>query len=455
MKFGIRLKLTISFIAVILVMAIISLGFVSLFSESYILNDTQKKLGNDAKYFSEVLGAQGFFSSTDILLLFQRMNSINYSMIFLDKSGSLLMGQKNEFADAIKAKLSQPGAHIIKVNNEAYSVYIQEVNITETGELLGYVVPFITTKDYGVNNSWFVLFIFSILLAAFLAILIATYLSRRLTVNIRKLTTRADLLKNRKFDVSIPIKSNDEIGELAKSMETMADSIQEYDLGQKVFLQNASHELRTPLMSIRGYVEGIKDGVFNDTDKAYDLILSQVTRLERLVEEVLFLSKIETTEGIFKMEPIKIEDIVIEAIERVKGITTLNNIKIEKKDIPDVVVNVDGDKVATVFTNILSNCMRFAKNKIEINVSLKDNNIVISISDDGDGINPNDMPHLFDRFYKGQKGNHGLGLSIAKAIVTSHNGVISAHNKPNYTDPISGSEKCGGAVFDVLLPIKK
>jgi signal transduction histidine kinase len=208
-------------------------------------------------------------------------------------------------------------------------------------------------------------------------------------------------------------------------------------------------------MSIRGYVEGIKDGVFKDTDKVSDLILSQVTRLEKLVEEVLYLSKIETTEGIFKMEPIKVEDIINEAVERVKGMISVNNIKIEKKDIADVMINADGDKVATVITNILSNCMRFAKNIIEINVYVKDDNAVISISDDGDGINPNDMPHLFDRFYKGQKGNHGLGLAIAKAIVISHNGVISARNKPSYTDPVSGSEKCGGAVFDITLPIKK
>jgi signal transduction histidine kinase len=317
------------------------------------------------------------------------------------------------------------------------------------------VVPFTPTGNYSVNSSLFVLYIFSLLLAALLAILIATYLSRRLTLNIKKLTARADLLKNRKFDVSIPIESHDEIGELAKSMEVMADSIQEYDLGQKVFLQNASHELRTPLMSIRGYVEGIKDGVFKDTDKASDLILSQVTRLEKLVEEVLYLSKIETTEGIFKMEPIKVEDIINEAVERVKGMIAVNNIKIEKKDIADVMINADGDKVATVITNILSNCMRFAKNIIEINVYVKDDNAVISISDDGDGINPNDMPHLFDRFYKGQKGNHGLGLAIAKAIVISHNGVISARNKPSYTDPVSGSEKCGGAVFDISLPINK
>ena len=464
MKFGIRLKLIISYIVVILIMAGISLGFVSLFSESYILNDAQRMLSRDAQYFSEVLGAEGYFPLADIRLLFQRMDSINYSMLVLDTDGSLLLGLNtdainasgNDFTDSLKSKVQTSGAQIVNINNISYSVYIQQVLAADSGELIGYLVPFLPTGNYGVSSSPYVLFFISLFLAAFLAMFIATILSRKLTVNIKKLTVRANLLKNRQFDLSVPIESHDEISELAKSMESMADSIKEYDLAQKVFLQNASHELRTPLMSIRGYVEGVKDGVFKDTGKAADLILTQVSRLEKLIEEVMFLSKIETTEGIFKMEAIKVDEIIDEALDRVKGITAVNNIIIEKTNIADVTINADGDKIATVITNIFSNCIRFAKNKIDINASLKDNNVIITVSDDGDGINPEDMIHLFERFYKGQKGNHGLGLAIAKAIVTSHGGVISARNKPNYTDPISGREKSGGAIFEISLPyIKK
>ena len=98
--------------------------------------------------------------------------------------------------------------------------------------------------------------------------------------------------------------------ELAVSIEYMAQSIQEYDLSQKVFLQNASHELRTPLMSIRGYVEGIKDGIFDDTPDACDLVLGQVSRLEKLVNDVMYLSKIEASDGMVKLTPVLIQDIV-------------------------------------------------------------------------------------------------------------------------------------------------
>ena len=107
--------------------------------------------------------------------------------------------------------------------------------------------------------------------------------------DIKRLKYRAELLAERKFDVDVPIRSNDEVGELAESIDKMANSIREYDNNQKIFLQNASHELRTPLMSIRGYVEGIKDGVFTDTDYAYDMILSETSRLEKLVNEVMYL----------------------------------------------------------------------------------------------------------------------------------------------------------------------
>ena len=215
-----------------------------------------------------------------------------------------------------------------------------------------------------------------------------------------------------------------------------------------------SHEFRTPLMSIRGYVEGENDGVF-DMAKGNEEILNQVTRLEKLVEEVLYLSKIENTEGIYNTEDISLEDVIGEAVERTKGFVSHEKINLTVEKIPEVILKADGDKLATVITNIISNCLRFARNEIVIRSLIEGKNVIIQISDDGPGLSPEDIPHIFDRFYKGKKGNHGLGLAIAKAIVTYHNGTITAHNKDFITDPVSGRERCGGAVFEISLPIYK
>jgi two-component system sensor histidine kinase CssS len=283
--------------------------------------------------------------------------------------------------------------------------------------------------------------------ASFIAVLSALLFSGQLTRNLKKLQKRADMLAKRQFDNTIVINSKDEVGELAKSIDEMAKSIEEYDRSQKVFLQNASHELRTPLMSIRGYVEGLRDGIFTDnTDAVYDSILNQTSRLEKLVEDVMYLSKIETTKDIMVMSTVNTLEIIDEAIERVEGIASANEISLVKGDILIADIIGDGDHLATVFTNLFSNSLRFAKSSIFIEAVPVEKGVVFTVTDDGQGFSEDDLPHIFDRFYKGKKGKHGLGLAIVKAIVTAHKGTVSAYNR---TD---GQQ---GAVFEVFLPINK
>ena len=247
----------------------------------------------------------------------------------------------------------------------------------------------------------------------------------------------------------MPIRSNDEVGELAESIDKMANSIREYDNNQKIFLQNASHELRTPLMSIRGYVEGIKDGVFTDTDYAYDMILSETSRLEKLVNEVMYLSKIETADGMIKLVPTDLEDVISETAERVHGVFDNSEIKLTVADVPEIHLQADCDNLSTALTNIITNCLRYAKSEIRIDFIVSEK-LILRISDDGNGINEADLPFIFKRFYKGKKGKYGLGLAIAKAVAEAHDGSVCAYNKQQH--PEIFGENVSGAVFDIVLP---
>ena len=444
-------------------MAVISLGFVSFFAESYILNNTQNQLKQEAIAFGNQLVKSA--DTTNWVNVARRYfyengNNLDYSILFFD-SGKEYFGGCNidaledaipDLSSAVSQKLDQTESNIVIVNNSSYAIHVLAISNAYTGEIVGYAVPFFSVNRFKPDNSVLLLYFFALLLAALFAVLLGTFLSDTLTRNIKKLKRRANLLANRQFDVSVPIYSTDEIGELAQSIDIMAESIKEYDLGQKVFLQNASHEFRTPLMSIRGYVEGANDGVF-EQEKANEEIMRQVSRLEKLVEEVLYLSKIENTEGIFNMSEITLLDIINEAEDRTHGIVEQSGIRIKVNDIPECSLMGDGDKLTTVVTNIISNCLRYARNEIDITSIIEGSTVSIIVSDDGPGVSPEDLPHLFERFYKGKKGNHGLGLSIAKAIVTTHGGTLIAYNKPAVTDPVSGRERCGGAVFKITLPI--
>jgi two-component system sensor histidine kinase CssS len=222
----------------------------------------------------------------------------------------------------------------------------------------------------------------------------------------------------------------------------MVKRLEDYDAAQKIFLQNASHELRTPLMSIQGYAEGIKHGVFPDTANAADVIVSESLRLSALVDDLLYLSKLETTEDFYKFMPISLGEVVGQCAEKLEGAAIQAGKTISLPPCPEAMVSGDGEKLLRAVMNLAGNCLRYAAHTVEMSVAEASGRAVVTVRDDGPGFEPEDMQSLFTRFYKGKQGKFGLGLSIAKAIVEKHGGAISACNGP-----------AGGAVFTVELPL--
>ena len=153
----------------------------------------------------------------------------------------------------------------------------------------------------------------------------------------------------------------------------------------------------------------------------------------------------ETSKDAVSLEEATTLQIIDEAIDRVQGIAVAENISLVKGDIAIMNVMCDVDNFCVALTNIISNCIRFAKSEVYIEVRPVTKGVCFTVSDDGPGIHEDDLIHIFDRFYKGKKGKHGLGLSIAKAVVTSHGGAVHARNRQG---------DCSGAIFEIFLPIK-
>ena len=244
-----------------------------------------------------------------------------------------------------------------------------------------------------------------------------------------------------------------ELSELGDVMNQMAYKLEESDLEQKTFFQNASHELRTPLMSIQGYAEGLKYGVFEsdeDRENAIDVIIDETGRLSGLVENLLSISKMDMSKsGNYEVKKQKIEvrricDTIIDRvrgnfIHEDKGI--LNDIKIK-----NTYIYGNENDLIRCLENIFSNCLRYCKTAVTFRCykSEDGSNVVFEISDDGPGIAPEVAEHLFERFSKGADGKHGIGLALALAIAEEHGGTVNAHNKPE-----------GGACFEITIPVVK
>ncbi len=223
---------------------------------------------------------------------------------------------------------------------------------------------------------------------------------------------------------------------VGKSVETAQEIRQS-------FFQNASHELKTPLMAIQGYAEGIQTEVL-DAKKSAEIILEESDRMTALVEQLLSLSKIDSAQSIPKLSPYDVREIVDDAVISLAPVFARNGIELRvMKEDSRLIANCDENQLRKAFTNLLSNALRHAESFVKFSCKAESGKIIIVVSDDGGGINEEDLPRVFERFYTGRKGNTGIGLALTKEIIKLHGGEITALN----------DEK--GAVFRIVLPLVK
>lgn len=283
-----------------------------------------------------------------------------------------------------------------------------------------------------------------LLLSAFISVLISSVLSRKISAPFSTLNQHIRSIAERKFGTKIDTPVYDELNEFVNNINIMSEKLETYDKAQKTFLQNVSHEFRTPLMSIRSYAEGIKYGVTDGAASA-DIIINESMRLTQLVENLLYLSRLDAIEENYSFCSLDFNDFLRSCIERMSGIALKSNITLDMSiQEEDIKVNADEEKLSRAICNVLSNCIRYAESTVAIKSELADESTVrVTISDDGSGFGPDELPNIFERFFKGQKGNFGLGLAISKNVIEKHKGKITAENSES------------GALFRIELPVEK
>ena len=221
-----------------------------------------------------------------------------------------------------------------------------------------------------------------------------------------------------------------EVSELTAAMNEMSEQLGRSDDAQKTFFQNASHELRTPLMSISGYAQGIQCGVFPDTAEAAGIIMSESARLTELVDGILTLSRMDNRRQALELRPVELYSFVGVCLKRLEGMAMGREVSLvfEEDGERELYARADGDLLVKTFYNVCSNCIRYATSQVHITISAAEGLAAVTVEDDGPGFAPEDVDHLFERFYKGKGGNFGIGLAIAKSSVEYMGGEISARN---------------------------
>lgn len=208
----------------------------------------------------------------------------------------------------------------------------------------------------------------------------------------------------------------------------LAKKIEDSQETQRRFYQNTSHERKTPLMTVQGYAEGIQTGV-TDPKQAAGVILQESDRMTHLVNELLSLSKIDLHSLKPNLVKTDLREVLYDSLRAAEPLTENRKIKLIPV-LPDspVFINGDEDMLEKVFSNILSNGIRHCKSEVKITCTPYSRFVMVKFHDDGNGISDEDLPHIFDRFYKGENGSTGIGLALAQELVKLHGGTISAYN---------------------------
>ena len=292
--------------------------------------------------------------------------------------------------------------------------------------------------------------ILGITILVFAGIVLTYWVYRSILSPLNKLQEATKKIRDGNLEFTLDVDADDEIGQLCQDFEEMRIRLKEnaedkiqYDKDNKELISNISHDLKTPITAIKGYVEGILDGVASSPeklDKYIRTIYNKSNDMDRLIDELTFYSKIDTNKIPYTFSKINVAQYFRDCVEEVGLDMEARGIELGYFNYvdEDVVIIADAEQMKRVINNIISNSVKYLdKKKGIINIRIKDvgDFIQVEIEDNGKGIAAKDLPNIFDRFYRtdssrnSAQGGSGIGLSIVRKIVEDHGGRIWATSK--------------------------
>ena len=315
--------------------------------------------------------------------------------------------------------------------------------LNKSGESLGYVFASSPASDltefYG---ELFKLYTFGAIIPIIVLFFALYFITYRWIKPLKIMSEASKAMAKGDFSRRIPVLSNDEIGQLSQSFNTMTNSLVELENMRRSFIANVSHELKTPMTTIGGFIDGIIDGTIDkENEERYLKIVShEVKRLSRLVQGMLSLSKLESGEIELKPTEFNFRDLLLEVVLNQEQRIETRNLNITGLDLIDsIMLYADKDLIHQVIYNLCDNAVKFTNDGgvISFSALAVDNELRFSIKNSGKGIPEQELPLIFDRFYKGDssrsknKDSTGLGLYLVKTIIKIHGGAVTVKSQEN------------------------
>ncbi len=279
---------------------------------------------------------------------------------------------------------------------------------------------------------------YAALASVFAALVVSLFISRRIVAPVRTLGAASQRITEGNYTERVPVVGSDEIAQLAERFNQMASKLEQVEAMRRQLIGDVSHELRTPLTSIKGYMEGLVDGVLPAIPETFNQIHHEADRLSRLVDDLQELSRVEAKAYPLNVHPVSIAMLAQVTIKRLSPLAQSKHIRIHidlPLGLPPILA--DEDRFTQVLVNLVGNALLYTPEggNVTIAAAQQDSEIFVSVKDTGIGIPPEHLKNLFTRFYRVDKsrsrnagGGSGIGLTIAKHLVEAHGGRIWAES---------------------------
>ncbi|WP_280770795.1 sensor histidine kinase [Salipaludibacillus daqingensis] len=453
---GLKTRLIIAFLSIVILPIITAFGVISFFSYQLDqLNEEQNEEIDDVLSDINDVIIDNYQHLDDPELFFHQIGSIiepyNVEIIITAQDNDVLIDSSEiEESNEEDFMFTMRQSQVQTLDGDIINIEIKSNSLDLTSNQSYNKI--ITTIIVSIGSGLLVL----------IALMIGwtLYISRTILNPLKQIYTATEEMTEGNLNYEINYTKNDEIGRFIKGFNIMRDHLkqslhkqQQYEKNRKELIATISHDLRTPLQSIKGYVEGINDGIVQNEEmkKRYlQVILSKTEQLNRLIEDLFEFSKID-------LDQLAMEKVLVNSKDYFDQLLTefaidLNQKETKllvKKSVPSSVIHIDKKRIEQVFTNLLDNAVRYGASEIGIRMyeSTEEKRLVIVISDNGPGIPEEDLSHIFNHFYRGEKsrsrelGGTGLGLAIVKSILEAHDGEITVES-------VEGN----GTTFKLSLP---
>lgn len=458
----------------LLLIVVISVGLMAYFTNlsttlefnQYLSQGKQQYVENTSNALGQIYTQEGGWSHIQSMVP-DFLRSTADRLVVADASGVIVGDTDNQWLGKAASSVGlSSGTLIYASGNKVGELYFIT---SQAGSVRGYMgggkggpsstsTSTITAEQDFLNKVNHSL-VFTGLIAAVVALIVGLALTGQITRPIRTLVNGARQISKGNLSHRVDIKTKDELDSLGKSFNEMAASLEEAEQERRRIVADIAHELRTPLTIIEGTVTGIQDGIFKPDNEHLDAIKEQTSLLARLTSDLRELSLAESGQMKLELATTNLVYLVhrktlqFEVRAREKGIHI-------KLDLPEEVtmVNIDTKRIEQALGNLMTNAIRYTPSGGTITISLSATNkdkthkidessLVLSVADTGEGIAPEHLPHVFDRFYRAEKsrtrsdGGSGLGLAIVKQMVQAHGGRVWVE-----------SEMGKGSIFYIAIP---